>query len=91
MQAEDSDAALTQTGPPSRNDDVWPAERTPARLDAERAQLPLDHEFIQSFKSAIQSQTTQDVEFLTDITERLVLAHRSPNSQVGPSQSLFAL
>lgn len=87
MQADDSDAELTQTEPPSRGDDSWPAERTPARLDAERAQRPLDGAFMQSFKQSILSQTTLDAAYLSDATERLVLGgRRSPSPEVRLSQ-----
>ena len=86
MQASQSEGLgghPSSTQPPSRDESSWLAERTPARLDAERAHRPLDPTFVQSFKHAVLSDGTNDVQYLTDATEPFLRSSGIPDVHVG--------
>jgi hypothetical protein len=87
LEGLEGDLSLTQ--PPSRDENSWVVERTPARLDAERAHHPLDLGFVQSFKHALLGSVVNDVQYLNDSTEAVVRTSGLQNmhvSAISPSQ-----
>lgn len=80
---EDLEGELSpSTQPPSRDDSSWLVERTPARLDAERAHHPLDSGFVQFFKHAVLGNAANDVQYLNDTTESFARASGLQNMHV---------
>ena len=72
-----------------QEESTWPAERTPGRLDAERAHRPLDSSFVHSFKLALANDQAAGatINYVNDANEGSIYVSNpgSPRVSLLPS------